>query len=161
MRRPPLPLLLLALLPLAGARSGDAVPTPTPLSDTASAAAHLAPPAAKPFVVPEPTGKIELKADQNSARIEDKVSVDHPTTYTFDAPAGKLLSIGISSPKGDVRLSVYEPGEKKAMGGTLPEDGAVRVTFELSKPEVLRLVAHTTSAETPFRFEVSLGPGSM
>lgn len=157
-------LLAVAAGPVAvrGASPGTAAkaPSPTPLADPASAAERLAKPAPA-FVIPAPTGKIELAADGSRSRIEDKVSAGKPVTYLFKAPAGRMLTIGVSSPKQDVRMAIYRVGSDKPLGGAGPQDGTIRWTSELSEPTEFRLVAITDSPETPFRFEVSAGPGSM
>jgi hypothetical protein len=165
MRRPShptVPLTLFVSLMVVAPRLTVAAPeTPVPLGGTASATPTLAAPVPAPFVVPAPSGTLELAAGESKKRVEDDVQRGRPTAWRFVAPAKQLLSIGISSPKGDVRLSVYEVGSKLAIAGTEPESGAIRVTTEFPEATELLLVAHTQSDGTPFRFEVSLGPGSM
>ena len=162
MLRFPLSCLPIALLALATPQRAHAAPaTPVPLGDTASSTAPLAAPAPAAFVVPAPSGTLELAAGEREKRVEDKVAAGKPTAYRYIAPAGKLISIGISSPKGDVRLSVYEVGKKAFLGVSEPSNGAIRVSTEFPTATELLLVAHTQSAETPFRFEVSLGPGAL
>jgi hypothetical protein len=147
---------LLALAAPLDARGGDApAPAPTPLAGTASATAELA---AQPYVVPAPTGRITIAAGEQKARVEDKVSKTHPVAYSFTSPGGlQLFWVGVSSPKNDVFLTVFEAKTKKALTGTLPMDKAARILTSYEKPTELLLVAYTESEGTPFRFEVNLG----
>ena len=165
MRRPShptVPLTLFVSLLVVAPRLTVAAPeTPVPLGGTASATPTLAAPVPAPFVVPAPSGTLELAAGESKKRIEDKVAAGRPTAYRFTPPSGQMITIGVSSPKGDVRLSVYEVGRKEFVGGTEPSNGAIRVSTEFAAATELLLVAHTQGAETPFRFEVSLGPGSI
>jgi hypothetical protein len=129
--------------------------TPVPLADTASPAARMAAPDG--FQIPPSSGRIEVAAGSTSARIEDKVARERPTTYLFRAPGGRYLTFGVSSPKQDVRFAVFPADSDKAFLGAGPRDGAVRLTTSFAKETELRLVALTEGAETPFRFEVSIG----
>jgi hypothetical protein len=140
----------------AKSEPATALPAPVPLGATASPAAALAQPAPAPLVVPKASGKMEVAAGQQKARIEDKVSKAHPTAYSYSAPAGSFW-VGVSSPKSDVFLTVFDHATKQPIPGTLPSDGAVRLLLNFSKPTELLFVAYTESEGTPFRFEITLG----
>lgn len=148
---------LLPAIALPGLLAAGTI-APAPLADTASPAAKIAA-ASEPseFRIPPSSGRLEVAAGATGARIEAKVARDRPTTYLFRAPGGKYVTIGISSPKQDVRLAVIAADSDKAVGGAGPRDGAIRVTTGFAKETELRLVALTEGEETPFRFEVSIG----
>lgn len=162
---PALPVVLLAAIaPLVAATdpappSAPAKPVaPTPLAATASASAELARPENTPFVVPKASGTIVVPAGQKKVVVEDKVSNLHPTSYLFTSPGGgQMFWIGVSSPKSDVFLSVFDFKTKKPIAGSLPTDGAMRILVSFKEPTELLFVAHTRSDGTPFRFEVNLG----
>jgi len=136
--------------------------TPTPLAGTASGTAPLAQPKDAPFVVPKATGKMEIPAGQKTVRVEAQVSKDHPTSYSFTSPGGnQFFWVGVSSPKSDVYLSAFDHETKQPIAGTAPTDKAARVLLSFKKPTELLFVAHTDSAGTPFRFEVTLGGMSL
>jgi hypothetical protein len=126
---------------------------PVALSEPASAAPGLATP--KTFVVPEPKGEIVFAAGATSTRIEDKVAIGKPTAYRLTVPAAGMYTIGVSAPKGGVRLALYRAGSTKPLPGSEPEAIAIRFTTTFEKGDEIRLVAIAEGAETPFRFEVS------
>lgn len=163
-RKPSVPLVPLVALLLGAPIGGLAFATadaPVPLGETASAPARLAAPTPPPFSIPDPTGQLELAESESMKRVEDRVAAGKPTAYRFQAAAGRMLTFGISSPRGDVRISIYDVAKKVYLGGTRPEDGAIRCTTSFSVATELLLIAHTAGAETPFRFDVNAGAGSM
>ena len=151
-------LSLIALqAPVAPLGAADPI-VPTPMGQAASASAQVAQPANPPFVVPKPTGKLELPAGKTKVQIEDKVSKLHPTAYTYLSPGGQqFFWIGVSSPKTDVFLTVFDYKTRQPISGTLPSDKAIRTMLAFKEPTELLVVAHTESEGTPFRFEVNLG----
>lgn len=128
---------------------GAATNGPVALSDPASSTARLAAPA--------PPGRIEIAAGAASARVENRVAPGSPTSYLFLAPPGRMVSIGISSPRGDVRLSILEVASGKTLAGADPAKKTIRWISSFEKPTELRLTATAEGTETPFRFDVGAG----
>jgi hypothetical protein len=141
-------LFLLSPLPLSAQAT-----SPVALSEPASAAPGLAAPTA--FVVPEPKGDLVFAAGATSARVEDKVTIGKPTSYRLAVPVTAMYTIGVSAPKGGVRISLFRAGSSKPLMGSEPEAGAIRFTTTFEKGSDILLVAITDGPETPFRFEAS------
>ena len=129
-----------------GAEAGGLVA----LSDNASSTPRLA--------APTTPGRIEIEAGKSSARFEGRVAPGAPKICLFSVPAGQMVTIGVSSPKQDVRLAIYRAESASALGGASVADGTIRWTSSFSSATELRLVAHVETAETPFRFEISWIP---
>jgi hypothetical protein len=142
--------MLLLITPLPSAAQGTA---PVQLSEPASAAPGLA--KSTTFAVPDPKGEIVFAAGATSARVEDKVAIGKPTAYRLTAPVAGMYTIGVSAPKGGVRLSLFRGGSTKPLPGSEPEAITIRFTTTFEKGDDVRLVAISDGAETPFRFEVS------
>jgi hypothetical protein len=135
-----------------------ATPTPTPLSETASAPARLAEASPPPFVLPASSAKLEIAAGAKQARMEAKVAAGKPAGVLFTAPGGdRMFWLMVSSPKSDVWMAVWDTKAKKWVTGTNPKAYTSRLTVSFDQPTELLLVAITDSPETPFRFEVNLG----
>lgn len=135
---------------LAATAPGSAMETPISLGETASSAPRLA--------IPEATGTVEFAPGASAATVEKRVAPGQPVVHRFVAPAGAMVTIGVSSPKGDVRLALFPADSDIAFAGAGPRDGAIRWTSSLAQATEIRLYAYVDTAETPFRFEVSAAP---
>ncbi|MEZ5314214.1 MAG: hypothetical protein R2862_11510 [Thermoanaerobaculia bacterium] len=155
MKRFPI-LIALAALPCipspAPAQASSPVGAPVALAEPASGAPRLA--AAKA------AGRIELPAGGDSAQVENRVEPGVPTSYLFRVPAGSMVSIGISSPRGDVRMALYFAGDDRPVPGAGWEDGAIRWISSVERATELRLVAFAAGEASPFRFAVTAKPVS-